>query len=48
MTLLQAVAAAQAPMTLADLEDADAVMAMPAWKQIRRLHIAAVKLGLEQ
>lgn len=29
---------AQAPLQISDLEDADAVMAMPAWKQIRRLH----------
>lgn len=39
---------AQAPLQISDLEDADAVMAMPAWKQIRRLHTTAVAAEMEQ
>jgi len=36
------------PLTIADLEDAAEVEAMPSWKQIRRLHAAALAKGLDQ
>lgn len=39
---------AQAPLQISDLEDADAVLNMPGWKQIRRLHTTAVKAKMDQ